>query len=130
MIKILVFNSRKQGVSLEDYRDYYENVHAPLARSLFPTLGTYRRNYVDLERTHLAETRQGLAPASSSNEANGRFDSISEVFFDSWEAFETFRDRSAEPAVRAQVLADEENFLDPSAIRRFVVLPDGDSAWS
>ena len=130
MIKILVFNARRPGVSLEEYRDYYETVHAPLARSLFPTVGVYRRNYVDLEQTARAETRRGVTAATPGGEGGLRFDSVSEVFFDSWADFETFRDRSAEPEVRARVLADEEHFLDPAAIRRFVVVPDGDSPWT
>lgn len=124
MIKILVFNKRKDGVSLEDYRHYYETAHAPLARSLFPTVGTYRRNYVDLALTAQADGRPGVSTAAPG------FDSVSEVFFDSWSDFETFRDRSAQPDVRAKVLADEQMFLDPSAIQRFVVVPDGDSPWT
>lgn len=130
MIKILVFNKRKAGVSMEEYRRHYEQIHAPLAHSLYPTLGAYRRNYVDYDLTARAETRQGVTSATTSIGALPGFDSVAEVFFDSWDAFETFRDRSADPAVRAQVLADEEHFLDPSAIRRFVVVPDGDSAWT
>lgn len=124
MIKILVFNKRKDGVSMEEYRHHYETVHAPLAHSLFPTVKAYRRNYVDEDATARADTRRGVSTASAD------FDSVAEVFFDSWEAFEAFRDRSAEPDVRAQVLADEEKFLDPSAIKRVVVVPDGDSPWS
>lgn len=124
MIKILVFNKRKDGVSMEEYRHHYETVHAPLAHSLFPTVKTYRRNYVDHDSTARADTRKGVSTADV------EFDSVAEVFFDNWEDFEAFRDRSAEPDVRAQVLADEEKFLDPSASKRVVVLPDGDSPWS
>jgi uncharacterized protein (TIGR02118 family) len=124
MIKILVFNKRQDGVSTEDYRRHYETVHAPLAHSLFPMVSAYRRNYIDHERSALADTRPGVSRATP------WFDSVAEVFFDSWDAFEAFRDKSAEPAIRAQVLADEQNFLDPSAIQRFVVVPDGDSPWS
>jgi hypothetical protein len=125
VIKVLVFNKRKEGTSVRAYREHYENVHVPLALSFYSDLvAVYRRNYIDLERTALAETRTGLTTGSAG------FDSVSEVFFESWEAFETFRDRSADPVVREQILADEEKFLDPSAIRRYVVVPDGDSAWS
>lgn len=124
MIKILVFNKRRAGVSLETYREHYETVHAPLAHSLYPTLGAYRRNYIDHDLTALADTRAGIARATPS------FDSVAEVFFKDWQAFVDFRDRSAEPAVRARVLADEQKFLDPTAIQRFVVVPDGDSPWT
>jgi EthD domain len=123
MIKMIVFNRRKEGVSMEAYRAHYENVHVPLIRSLFPTVGLYRRNYVDRERTALTE-RNAQAAA-----ANTEFDSVTEAFFEDWAAFEAFRDKNSEPAVREQILADERNFLDVSAIRRYVVVPDGDSAW-
>lgn len=124
MIKILVFNKRRDGVSLDSYRDHYETVHAPLAHSLFPTVGVYRRNYVDYDLTALADTRPGVPKATPF------FDSVAEVFFEDWQAFLAFRDRSADPEVRARVLADEVNFLAPSAIQRFVVVPEGDSPWT
>jgi uncharacterized protein (TIGR02118 family) len=124
MIKILVFNKRKAGVSMEEYRHHYETVHVPLAHSLFPQVKAYRRNYVDQDATARADTRAGVSGAPV------EWDSMAEVFFDSWEDFEAFRDRSAEPEVRAQVLADEERFLNPSAIKRVIVVPDGDSPWS
>jgi len=124
MIKMLTFNRKKDGISAEQYRDYYENVHAPLIRSLFPTVGTYRRNYVDRDRTALTERNAEAARDQSD------FDSVTEAFFEDWAAFAAFRDKNAEPEVRARVLADEANFLEPAAIRRYIVTPDGDSAWS
>ncbi|WP_246245143.1 EthD domain-containing protein [Amycolatopsis pithecellobii] len=120
---MIVFNKKKDGLSLEQYRDYYENVHAPLIRSFFPTVGVYRRNYVDRERTALTERNADAAQAQTD------FDSITEAFFEDWEAFEAFRNKNAEPAVRARIVADEVNFLEPSAIRRYIVIPDGDSPW-
>ena len=89
----------------------------------FTAVGVYRRNYIDRDRTALTE-RNAEAAAQNSD-----FDSITEVFFEDWEAFEAFRDASADPAIRAQIVADEVKFLDPSAIRRYIVTPDGDSAW-
>ncbi|MYW90760.1 EthD domain-containing protein [Amycolatopsis rubida] len=123
MIKMIVFNKKKRELSLEQYRDYYENVHAPLIRSLFPTVGAYRRNYVDRERTALTERNADMARDQD------EFDSITEAFFEDWEAFEAFRNKNAEPSVRKRIVADEVNFLEPSAIRRYIVVPDGDSAW-
>jgi hypothetical protein len=124
MIKMIVFNKKKDGLTAAEYRDHYENVHAPLIRSLFPTVGAYRRNYVDRDRTALTERNARIAGAQTD------FDSVTEAFFADWAAFEAFRDRNAEPDVRARVLADEAEFLDPSAVRRYIVTPDGDAAWS
>lgn len=119
MIKMIVFNKRKEGVTPEEYRSYYETIHAPLAQSFFPTVKRYRRNYVDHDRSSQTERFQ----------SDWEFDSMTEVFFEDWQAFETFRDRSADPDVRATILEDEAKFLDSSAIRRFIVEPDGDDPW-
>src|SRR5437867_715267 len=115
MIKMIVFNKKLDSITMEEFRDHYENVHVPLVRPFFPTVGVYRRNYIDRERTALTE-RNAEAAAQ-----NTEFDSITEVFFEDWEAFETFREASADPKIREQVLADEVKFLDPSAIRRYIV---------
>lgn len=123
MIKMLVFNKRKQGVSMEEYRRYYETIHAPLAEGHFPMVLKYRRNYVDYDRSLLT----GRNAAEYLPETD--FDSIAEVFFEDWESFVAFREKSADPELRAQIKTDEENFLDVSAIRRYIVEVDGDSPW-
>lgn len=124
MIKLVTFNRAKDGITLDAYRSHYENVHVPLIRRLFPTIGAFRRNYVDRDLTARTERNADISAA------NTEFDSITEAFFDDWAAFEAFRDASADPAVRAQIVADEEAFLDSSAVRRYIVVPEGDSAWS
>ena len=48
MIKALAFIHKIDGLSDVDFRDYYENKHAPLASSLL-TLERYERNYVNSE---------------------------------------------------------------------------------
>ena len=46
MIKALAFIHKRDGLSDSDFRDYYENKHAPLASSLLSFEG-YERNYID-----------------------------------------------------------------------------------
>jgi hypothetical protein len=48
LIKAITFIYKLTDVSDEDFRDYYENKHAPLASSLL-TLEKYERNYVNSE---------------------------------------------------------------------------------
>ena len=45
MIKALAFIHKKDGLSDSDFKDYYENKHAPLASSLLSFEG-YERNYI------------------------------------------------------------------------------------
>ncbi|MET0888376.1 MAG: EthD domain-containing protein [Mycetocola sp.] len=124
MIKLLVFNKRKEGVSMDEYKRYYETIHAPAAKEYFPMVLRYRRNYLDYDRS-LQTGRNSVDYMP-----DAPFDSIAEVFFEDWDAFEAFREASAEPALRARIKADEENFLDVSAIRRYVVEVEGDSPWT
>ena len=46
LIKALAFIHKMDGLSDDDFRDYYENQHAPLASSLLSFEG-YERNYVN-----------------------------------------------------------------------------------
>ena len=48
LIKALAFIHKMDGLSDGDFRDYYENQHAPLASSLLSLEG-YERNYVNSE---------------------------------------------------------------------------------
>ena len=118
MIKMMVLIKRKDGISMQAFRDHYENVHVPLIRRLHPTLGHYRRNYIDAGRTAMPVERQP------------DFDVITEAFFDDWAAFERFRATSASPEVRRQVLDDEALFVDTASTRRLVVDAAGDNSSS
>jgi len=46
LIKALAFIHKMDGLSDSDFRDYYENKHAPLASSLLSLEG-YERNYIN-----------------------------------------------------------------------------------
>ena len=48
LIKALAFIHKMDGLSDDDFKDYYENQHAPLASSLLSLEG-YERNYVNSE---------------------------------------------------------------------------------
>ena len=46
MPKLIALISKKSSISEEDFKTYYENNHAPLIESLFPTLNGYTRTYL------------------------------------------------------------------------------------
>ncbi|MCB2047959.1 MAG: EthD domain-containing protein [Novosphingobium sp.] len=98
---------RKEGMSFEAFRDYYENNHAPLAASLCPHLVKYTRTYIT-----------GWQPlARSAQLPEPGFDCITECWYDvegTWDE----RKMDLLPAeVFKQLAADEENFLDRRANR-------------
>lgn len=107
MLKLTFLMKRKQGMSFEAFRDYYENNHAPLASRLCPHLVRYTRTYLT-----------GWEPlARSAQLPDPDFDCITECWYDvegNWEE----RKMDLLPAeVFKQLAADEENFLDRRANR-------------
>jgi hypothetical protein len=45
--KILLFMKRRPGMSVEDFREYYETKHVPLAEKYSSGISRYVRRYVD-----------------------------------------------------------------------------------
>jgi uncharacterized protein (TIGR02118 family) len=109
MIKQISLIKAKAGMSPEAFRSHYENIHAPLARSLFPMVQEYRRSYLD---------RNG-APLSGQEMPD--FDVVTELWFKDAAAFAAFRERYAEPEIKRQLRDDEMNFLRVGEITSFVV---------
>jgi uncharacterized protein (TIGR02118 family) len=107
MIKIIALIEAKPGLSQEEFRDYYEHHHVPLARRLLPMVREYRRNYLD--RAAWAGRSSGL-PAPQA-------DVVTETWFEDETAFQAFLRRLAEPAVEAEILADEAKFIKPSTVQ-------------
>ena len=104
MIKMMLLLTRKQGLSFDQFRDYYENHHVPLACS-FPTpLVHYRRNYI---------TGLTLGPCA--------YDCITEVWYDLDGNWSDHRDRVVSADMAKIIATDEANFLDRAATRIVIV---------
>lgn len=71
MLKFVVVLYKRSDMSRKQFRDYFRNVHGPLAQKL-PGLRKYTQNYVleDLNREHPG------------------WDGIAELYFDDWESME------------------------------------------
>jgi uncharacterized protein (TIGR02118 family) len=105
MIKVLAFLSKRQDITTQAFIDYYENKHVPLVLSLMDTPAVYKRNYL-----------------ARGNEFNREDDSID---FDVVSEF-VFADREAllaslELISAEAIVKDEENFLDRSRSRIYVI---------
>ena len=48
MFKVIALLSKKPGLSRDDFIEYYETKHVPLARKLFPKIQKYKRSFLDL----------------------------------------------------------------------------------
>ena len=107
MFKIIILSKRKSGLSMQEFRDYYETRHAVLALSLTPLVRGYVRHYLAPMESPL----HGVAAESSA-------DCVTEVWWDNEGDFREAMKAVAEPSLAA-ISEDEEQFADRSSIRWF-----------
>ncbi len=110
MFKVVALLSRRPDLPKAAFIQYYEDNHVRLIRSLFPQIREYRRNFVDLTGAIIVP---GALPPD--------FDVITELWFDDRAGYESMLAAHANPAVAGAVAADEENFLDRTRTRFFIV---------
>jgi uncharacterized protein (TIGR02118 family) len=110
MLKTIALLKKKPGLSKADFIAYYETRHSVLIRQLLPGIVGYRRNFLDLEGAFVFPGAQPLD-----------FDVVTELWFESAEAYAAAMARAAEPDIARQIAQDEENLFDRAATRMFVV---------
>ncbi len=110
MHKSIALLKCKPGLSREAFIDYYENQHQALIRSLLPQICGYRRNFVHPEGAYI-----------NAAAAERDFDVITEIWFADRAAYNEAMALSAQPDISRRIAEDEENFLDRSYTRMFVV---------
>lgn len=108
MPKLVVLISKRPDISRQEFIDYYEANHAPLAKRLLPMIGRYTRSF--LPEGHGAD-----------------FDVVTELWFADDAAYAAFRTRMEDPVVRAAIRADEANFLLSDRVRSWPVHETGDA---
>lgn len=108
MLKILAFLTKRDGMEMQAFIDYYENNHIPLIRSLAPVPLVYKRRYV-MRNEEL--TKNGAVD----------FDAVTELEFPDRAAFLAWTARLSGPGTGEQVAADEAKFLDRSRTRAYIV---------
>jgi uncharacterized protein (TIGR02118 family) len=104
MFKVLAFLTKKEGIEMHAFVDYYENNHVPLIRSLSLTPIVYKRRY-------LVRGEGGAVD----------FDVVTELGFPDRAAFVAWMAQLSGPGAGEQVAADEAKFLDRSRTRAYVV---------
>jgi len=110
MIKAIALLKCKAGLSRAAFIDYYEQRHVPLILKLQPQICGYRRNFIDLAGAF-------IYPGATAPD----FDVITELWFADRAAYDAAMAVATSPAVAEQIANDEENFLDRSKTRMFVV---------
>ena len=111
--KILILLKRRPGMTVEEFRDYYETRHRPLvAKYSSRALCYYARRYLD-PLPHV-DTKELTEP---------EFDVITELWFDRKDAFDGMVRLVREGSLPRDVLADEERVFD-RAKTRYVCLTE------
>ena len=103
MHKVLVFLKRKPGMSVEDFRAYYENNHAPLCEKYLAGVSRYVRRYVDFVGDELP------------------FDVVTELWTDNRKVAEQIAEIMARGPIPDEVIEDELKVFDRPQARVAIV---------
>jgi hypothetical protein len=105
---------RKIGLSRNEFREYYESNHVPLALRLLPFFSEYKRNYPDQNEKY--------APVHVVNAAaEPGFDVITEICFESRADYDRMLVALADPEIGRLMAEDEDKFIDRSCISMYLV---------
>ncbi len=117
MIKLVLLLRKKDGLTKEQFIDYYENRHVPFIGTLvgeFPT--AYRRSYVNWEH-----------PISAMNTAIFRdgdpmagFDVVTEIWLKDEATMNAMFAKAQQPDIAKAIADDEENAFDRAATKMFI----------
>lgn len=108
--KILLLMKRKQGMSVEAFRAYYEDHHAPLAMKYSQGLSRYIRRFVDYH-----------PHPETGNPADGP-DVITELWFKDKATYDGTLAYMTSSLMPADIIADEDNLFDRSSFRIVTVV--------
>lgn len=104
--KILMFMKRKPGMSVEAFRDYYENHHVPLALRYTSGIKRYLRRFIN-----------PLPHPQTGPWKEPEFDVITELWFDDKSVFEGTLKYMTTQLMPEEIVADEDNLFDRSSFR-------------
>ncbi|MFV8816767.1 EthD domain-containing protein [Haliea sp. E17] len=104
--KILLFMKRRSDISTEEFRDYYENHHAPLCMQYAQGITRYVRRYIDPQ------------PHPETGPGNDfPFDVITELWFDDEATFRGTLAYLSTSIMPDEVIEDEKNLFDRGSFR-------------
>lgn len=112
MVRLAFLLRRKAGWTPEEFRKYYEERHAPLARRLLPLFKEYSRNFIQ-------QDKESCPPHMRAQKAE--FDVITHITFETQADYDKHLEMLKEPALAAELSADEAHFIDRDASIFFIV---------
>jgi len=109
--KLLLFLKRRPGMSLQEFRDYYENVHRKLAEKYASGIRRYVRRYVQ----PLSNPRTGPIEEME-------FDVITELWFDDRAVFDKVAELTSGGVLPPEIEEDEKRLFDRTKSRSATVV--------
>jgi hypothetical protein len=103
MVRLIGILTKKNGMSRNEFTDYYEERHVPLVRRTFPSLVGYSRNFVLPAAVEGGHIEHAQPPPD--------FDVITSLWFSEEVGLESMMRAVNEDETRKAVIADEEQFL-------------------
>jgi hypothetical protein len=104
--KIMLFMKRRTGMSVEAFRDYYENSHAPLCAKNSSGMSRYIRRYID-PCPHPETGPTDELP----------FDVITELWFEDEAVFRVTLHYITTTIMPDEIVEDEKNLFDRTSFR-------------
>lgn len=114
MIKCIALIKRRPGISHQDFVEYYERHHAPLAYTYLSSALYYARRYFEPSGLAHLSSQEGSGAADD-------FDCQTEIWFEDRAAMVSALSCLADREVADIIGADEERFIDRTSIRFFIV---------
>jgi hypothetical protein len=104
--KIVMLMKRKPGISVEEFRTYYETKHAPMAEKYSKGVARYVRRYLN-PLDHPETGPGGELP----------YDVITEIWFEDKAIFDAMLGYITTTIMPDEVIADEKNLFDRSSFK-------------
>ena len=104
--KILIFLKRRSGMSIEDFRRYYEEVHVPLCLKFEQSASRYLRRFID-----------PLPNPETGESGDLAYDVITELWFEDEAVFRATAKFMSTRSMPKEVVEDEKNLFDRGKTR-------------
>ena len=111
MIKVIGLLKRRPGMTVAEFREYYETRHRLIGEKYLTGFASrYRRRFLDPSPDRVT----GELPEAE-------YDVIMEIWYPDQATYEAASARLAEPEVTREIIADEERLFDRPKMRFFLV---------
>lgn len=112
MKKMIVFIKKKEGMSFDDFRNHYENVHVPLCgERIGHLIKDFRRYYPQ----NLNNLYHGRPDADAGRDGGTRYDAVAVYTIRDEQALEELIKIGQDPEFQRIITEDEERFCDRAA---------------